>query len=81
MIDKVMTYRDAYGTDLPEVIVTEDANGARLSYHNRNGVLYPGRVWQSITPNGQYRVTFFLPFPDGDPDVLRVEGSSGAPVP
>lgn len=76
MIAKVMTYADAYGSDLEDVIVTEDAAGARISYLNKLGILYPGRVWQSITPNGQYRVTFFIPFPDGTPEVLNVEGQA-----
>lgn len=76
MIAKVMTYADAYGTDLADVIVTEDAAGNRISYRNKQGILYPGRVWQAVTPNGQYRVTFFIPFPDGAPEVLDVEGSA-----
>lgn len=74
MIAKVMTYADAYGSDLADVIVTEDAAGTRITYYNKDGVLWPGRVFQSVTANGQYRVTFFIPFPDGAPVVLNVEG-------
>ena len=53
------------------VIVVTDANGAETRYLSKAGVLHPGRVWRSSTIS--YSVTFFIPFPDGAPEVLKVE--------
>ena len=53
------------------VIVVTDANGTQTRYLSKEGVLYPGRVWRSSTDT--HSVTFFIPFPDGTPVVLKVE--------
>lgn len=59
------------------VIVVQDMNGAQIRYLMKDGVLYPGRVWRSSFSDreagGPCNVTFFIPFPDGTPEVLKVE--------
>lgn len=56
------------------IIVVTDAAGAQFRYRMKDGILYPGRVWTStITKPEAYKVLFFIPFPDGVPEVLKVE--------
>jgi hypothetical protein len=57
--------------DYPRVITVEDVNGFRLQYLMTDGVLYPGRLWQTLSDD-HYRVDFFLPMPDGPPTILAV---------
>jgi hypothetical protein len=78
MIISVQTYQEEYGEDLPDLIVTTADDDTRITYWQSSGVLHPGRVWKSVTANGQYRVTLFIPFPDGPPQVLNVEGPAPA---
>lgn len=58
------------------VIVTAD-DGCQTRYRmDSEGVLRPGRVWQSMThPSApeSYVVTLFIPFPDGAPEILQVQ--------
>lgn len=57
----------------PDVIVVRDISGAETRYRLRDGLLYPGRVWRSMAADG-HGVTFFIPFPDGPPEVIAVDG-------
>jgi hypothetical protein len=70
MIEKVELDPDY--PDLGIVRVT-DVNAYQTRYLIKDGVMYPGRIWMSITTG--YRVIFFIPFPDGKPEVLSVSAS------
>ena len=52
------------------IILAGDDKGLSVQYLPMGGALYPGRVWTS--QDAQYRVTFFIPLPDGQPQVLAV---------
>ena len=60
----------------PDIVVVTDHNLAQMRYHmSADGVLRPGRVWISHAPDG-HGVSFFIPFPDGPPEVLAVREPS-----
>jgi hypothetical protein len=59
------------------IILVRDFNGYEMRYRYSGGVMYPGRVWKSLTPDNKQQVTFFLPVPDGPPEVLAVETIDG----
>lgn len=58
------------------LVVVKTDDGAQMRYlMGQDGVLRPGRVWQSMTGpdhQNQYTVTFFIPLPDGPPEILNV---------
>ena len=70
MIDSIRVHEK-----VPGVLVVRRLDGSEISYLHAEGNLYPGRVWWGISPD-KHRVTFFLPFPDGTPQVLAVEEPS-----
>jgi hypothetical protein len=57
---------------LPGVIVVQDMNGAQIRYLLKDGILYPGRPWRATAPDG-HRVTLVLQFPDGTPEVIKID--------
>jgi hypothetical protein len=59
----------------PQVLEVRHVGGSLIHYMYQDGNLYPGRVWYGTSPD-KHRVTFFLPFPDGTPQVLAVEAPS-----
>lgn len=71
MIDRIE--KDAH---LDDIVIVTDLNGVQMRYRmGEDGVLRPGRLWQAMSPGGQpksYTVTFFIPLPDGQPEIIKV---------
>ena len=63
----------AIDTEFPNVLVVTAIDGTQMRYLMRDGLLYPGRIWRSMSPDG-HQVSFFLPIPDGQPEVIQVKG-------
>jgi hypothetical protein len=61
----------------PGLILVIRADGSQIRYRDHDGTLYPGRPWISSAPDG-HRVIFFIPFPDGTPEILSVEEPTSA---
>jgi hypothetical protein len=61
---------------LDNIIIVTAMDGTQIRYLvGTDGIMRPGRVWQSMTPGQQhpyYTVTFFIAFPDGPPEILKV---------
>ena len=56
----------------PDVLAIKREDGMTLHYLNKDGALYPGRLWRGIGPRGE-GIVFFMPLPDGMPTILSVD--------